>query len=131
MTGGLRYRICPDCGEMHDVHDWPDNHRRWDEVLAAPSVISDTMPHIQGMHDGKWYDSKRALRASYEPSGNRDGKKFLELGNDPAITRQRAKPKADRKGIRDALDRAEAKINRSEVTKHTYETKVLTRPGPI
>jgi hypothetical protein len=133
VTGGLRFKRCPDCGEMHDVHDWPDNHRRPDEALAAPNVITDSMPHIQGQHDGKWYDSKRALRASYQPSGNRDGKYFVELGNDPSITnpKPRAKPKPDRKGIRESIAKAEAKINRGEVTRETYETKVLTRPGPI
>lgn len=134
ITGAApRFRICPDCGEAHDIHDWPDNHARPEERLATPSVVADTMPHIQGQHDGKWYDSKRALRASYAPSGNRDGKRFIEVGDDKSVTmpQQRKKPKPDRKGIRDALDRAEAKINRGEVTPHTYQTKVLTRPGPI
>lgn len=131
VTGGLRFKRCPDCEELHDVHAWPDNHRRPDEALAAPAVICDTMPHIQGQHDGKWYDSKRALRASYQPSGNKEGVKYLELGNDPAMYRPRQKPKPDKKGIRDSIEKGLARVANGEVTRETYETKVLTRPGPI
>jgi hypothetical protein len=100
---------------------------------ARPSVISDVQAPVKSMVDGKIYDSKAALRATYMPSGNREGKRYIEVGNDKSIIAPgpRQKPKADRKGIRDALDRAEAKINRGEVTPHTYQTKVLTRPGPI
>lgn len=113
-TGGLRYWTCPDCGEMHDRHEWPDNHRRPSEALAAPMVIRDDMPVIRGQHDGKLYDSKRAIRASYQPSGNAEGKYFTEIGNDPARHKPFVKPKPSKKGIRDSLRKAEARFKRGE-----------------
>lgn len=131
VTGSVRFRICPDCGEAHDRHAWPDNHRRPDEVLATPSVIADTMPAIQGQHDGKMYDSKRALRASYRPSGNKEGKYYVEVGNDPARHRPFKRHPPDKKGIRTSIEKAQAKLARGEVSRETYERKVITRPGPI
>lgn len=130
-VGGLRYRICPDCGELHDVHDWPGNHRLWNEDLCAPQVIRDEMAPVQAQHDGKIYDSKRAIRASYEPSGNAEGKKYIEVGNDPARHKPFKRPPPDRKAIKDAVQRGVARLARGEVTKETYERKVITRPGPI
>lgn len=127
----LRYRFCPDCGEMHDVHEWPDNHRRWDEVLCAPMVIRDEMAPVQNQHDGKIYDSKRAIRASYLPSGNKEGVRLIELGNDPARNKPKPKYKPDSKAVRTSIEKARARLNRGEVTRETYERKVITRPGPI
>lgn len=130
-AGGLRYRVCPDCGDMHDRYDWPDNHRRPDEVLSAPNVIRDDMPLIQNQHDGKFYDSKRAIRASYMPSGNKEGVRLIEVGNDPARLKKKEKPKPDHKGVRDSIAKAKAMLNRGEVSRETYERKVITRPGRI
>lgn len=127
----LRYRFCPDCGEMHDVYSWPDNHRMWNEVLCAPMVVRDNMDPVQNQHDGKIYDSKRAIRASYLPSGNKDGVRLIELGNDPARNKPKPKYKPDAKAIRTSMEKAQAKLNRGEVTRETYERKVITRPGPI
>jgi hypothetical protein len=105
MTGGLRYKLCALCGDMHDVHDWPDNHV---QPLAAPMVIRDDMSPVQSMLDGKLYDSKRALRATYRPSGNREGKYFTEVGDDKSITDPKpfVKPKPDRKAIKAAVGKA-------------------------
>lgn len=131
VTGGLRYRICPDCGDLHDVHEWPDNHRRPDEVLAAPQVIRDEMPPTKSMVDGTIHTSKRSIRKTYMPSGNREGVYYTEVGNDPARHRPKPKYKPDGKAIRTSVEKARAKLNNGEVTQRTYETKVLTRPGPI
>lgn len=106
MTGGLRYKFCPDCGDMHDVHDWPANHRRPDEALCAPNVISDNQPHIQSMATGEWFDSKSELRKTYKPSGNPQGERYTEVGNDPALLRPRKKPKKDRTSVRASVHRA-------------------------
>lgn len=130
-VGGLRFKFCPDCGEMHDVHDWPDNHRQPGEVLAAPNVVRDEMDPVQAQHDGKYYDSKRAIRASYEPSGNAEGKKYVEIGNDPARHKPFKRPPPDRKAIKDAVQRGAARLRNGEVTRETYERKVITRPGAI
>lgn len=109
VVGSTRMHRCPDCNEFHDKYEWPDNHRRPDEALAAPMIITDTQPHIQSMVDGKFYDSKRALRATYQPSGNREGKQYTEVGNDPAHLRPRRKPKPDRMKVRAAVHGAFSK----------------------
>lgn len=109
MAGGLRYWECPDCGDMHDKYEWPDNHRRPGEVPCAPNVISDSQPFIQSMATGEWFDSKAALRATYKPSGNKQGERYTEVGGDPAILKQRAKPKPDRKAIKAAVHGAFSK----------------------
>lgn len=46
--------------------------------LPCPMVIRDHMEPIQGMHDGKIYTSKAALRKSYREGG------YIEVGNDTA-----------------------------------------------
>lgn len=108
MAGSLRYWRCPDCGDMHDKYDWPDNHARPEERLSAPNVISDNQPPVQSMLDGKMYDSKAALRATYRPSGNREGKYYTEVGNDPSILTPKpfVKPKPPRDKIKAAVGRA-------------------------
>jgi hypothetical protein len=80
-----RYRICPDCGDAHDTHDWPDNHARPEERLARPSYIADDQPFIKNMVDGKMYDSKSRMRETYKPGGNKDGERYIELGNEEPI----------------------------------------------
>lgn len=103
ITGGLRYRICPDCGEMHDVHQWPDNHRHPAEVLAAPMVVSDDMPPGQHPWDLKVHDSKSSWRKANRQGG------YIEVGNDP----QRLRPKKrshDKAGVTSALKKAKALV---------------------
>lgn len=109
MTGSLRYWRCPDCGDLHDKYDWPDNHARPEERLAAPSVISDSQPHIQSMATGEWFDSKSELRKTYKPSGNKQGERYTEVGGDPAHLRPRKRPPPDRKAIKAAVHGAFSK----------------------
>lgn len=55
--------------------------------LPAPMLIRDAIDPLMGMHDGKLYDSKSALRASYRAAG------VEELGNDaPLEARDNSKP---------------------------------------
>lgn len=109
VKGGLRFKTCPDCGDMHDKYEWPDNHRRPEEVLSAPMIISDNQPYIQSMATGEWFDSKAALRATYKPSGNKQGERYTEVGGDPAILKPFKKPKPDRKAIKAAVHGAFSK----------------------
>ena len=78
------YRICKVCGDMHDVHAWPDNHREWiidnRSDLAAPMVIRDGMDAVQSMLDGQMYESKSSLRRTYRQAG------VVEVGNDSSYT---------------------------------------------
>ena len=57
--------------------------------LPCPMLQRDHMEPVKGMHDGKTYDSKSALRASY-----RNGPvKYVEYGNDvPMTPRDNRKP---------------------------------------
>lgn len=110
-TGGLRFKRCPDCDDLHDVHEWPDNHRRPGEALCVPMVIQDRMDApIQSMATGEWFDSKAALRRTYKSSGNRQGETYTEVGGDPAILKPFKKPKPDRMKIKAAVHSAFSKV---------------------
>jgi hypothetical protein len=78
------YRLCKVCGDIHDVAQWPDNHREWvpdnRSDLAAPMLIRDSMDAVQSMLDGKMYDSKRGLRKTYREAG------VIEVGDDKSYT---------------------------------------------
>lgn len=56
------------------------------------------------MADGKYYDDQASLRATYRAANNPHGVDFIEVGNED-ITKFE-KPKKDRKGQRDAIERA-------------------------
>ena len=103
------YRQCKYCGSFHNVADWPDNHRDPEPQrshLPAPGVIGDTMDGVQSMLDGKIYDSKSALRATYKQAG------VVEVGNDSSVLEPKAKPKPapDRQGIKAALGKAFSQV---------------------
>jgi hypothetical protein len=86
-----------------------------DGNITAANVIRDEMDKpVRSMADGKVYTSKSALRRSYKASGNPQGVTYTEVGDDPARLRQPEKPKADEKGIKDAVDRTLARISRGE-----------------
>lgn len=84
--------------------------------LPCPLIIGDAMPLTQSMVDGSWHTSKSGIRATYKPSGNREGKEYTELGTEKQKPFQR--PPIDRKQIKDVLDKAEAKVNRGDVSAH-------------
>jgi hypothetical protein len=107
-SGGLRWRFCPDCGEMHDRDEWPGNHRRPGEALAAPQIVGDTMDALQSQASGKMYDSKSELRKEYKALG------MQEVGNDSGRLKPKAKDKPDRKKIHDAVHKAKARFDRGE-----------------
>lgn len=76
--------------------------------LPFPMVMSDVMEPVQSQLDGKLYDSKSALRATYRAAG------CIEVGNDPARFKPRQLKKVDRKAVRATLEKAEARFNRGE-----------------
>jgi hypothetical protein len=49
-------------------------------LISAPRVLSDQIEAVRGA-DGKMHDSLSGLRASYLPSGNPQGERYLELGD--------------------------------------------------
>jgi hypothetical protein len=78
------YRTCKACGDLHDIYNWPDNHREWvmdnRSDLAAPMIIRDGMDAVKSMLDGQMYDSKSRLRRTYKDAG------VIEVGNDSSYT---------------------------------------------
>jgi hypothetical protein len=132
VTGGLRFIACPSCGDLHERDKWPANHARPGDpdAIVAPNVIRDELPTArQSQVTGTWHDSKRGIRATYQPSGNPEGRLYQEIGNEkqPPFKRKQASAKE----IRTSMAKAQAKLDRGEVSKETYERKVITRPGPV
>lgn len=76
--------------------------------LPSPMLIGDGMAPVQSMVDGRWYDSKSAIRAGYRAAG------VTEVGNDPARLRPPPRARADRGAIKDTIDRATARFERGE-----------------
>lgn len=76
--------------------------------LPAPRIATDIMEPVQSQLDGKLYESKSALRATYRQAG------VVEIGNDPARNRPFERPKTPRKEIKDVVDRARARVERGE-----------------
>ncbi len=68
-------------------------------------IIMDTMQPVQSQLDGKFYDSKAALRATYKAAG------VVEVGNDSSITqpKPRAKTTPCRKAIRETVEKSLAR----------------------
>jgi hypothetical protein len=73
--------------------------------LTCPYLISDTMDPVQSQLDGRMYTSKSRLRETYRAAG------VVEVGNDPQRLAKQKKAKPDRKGIRESLMKAKAKLN--------------------
>lgn len=73
--------------------------------LPSPMIIADHMEPVKSMLDGKTYDSKAALRATYKAAG------VVEVGNDSSITEPKPfrKPKPDRKAIKASVHKAFSK----------------------
>lgn len=93
----LLYRTCPDCGEMHAKAQWPENHRRWDEGVFAPSVISDSLPDLFHPQSNRIHDSKSNFRKDTRSWGGIEkgteetkDKRWVDkpTGDDVAIAKQ-------------------------------------------
>lgn len=77
--------------------------------LPAPMIVVDTIEPTKSMADGKYYTSKAAMRATYKPDGNPDGRRYIEVGNE----KQDMNPKPyvpDQKAIGDAVDQALSEV---------------------
>ena len=110
-------RYCKVCDGWHDLDKpWPSNcmpERTWTRSeLPAPYFVCDTMEPVQSMVDGKFYTSKSALRATYQPSGNKEGKRYVELGNDSSVLNPKPfqKPRPKREEIRAAVRKAASRV---------------------
>lgn len=70
--------------------------------LPAPMLIADTMDPVRSQLDGKYYDSKAALRSTYKAAG------VVEVGNDSSVLDPKPfkKPKPKREDIKAAVGKA-------------------------
>lgn len=108
----MRQRFCRSCRGWHDVDQpWPmqcadhwGGPKARSDAFPVPYFICDTMDELQSMADGKHYSSKSAMRASYKAENNPHGVDFIEVGNQNTATF--TPPKRDRKGEREAIERA-------------------------
>jgi hypothetical protein len=66
-------------------------------AVACPYFITDNVGEVVGQHDGKVYDSKSALRASYKAMG------MVEIGNDPIPPTEAKKPPVTRDDVAEAV----------------------------
>lgn len=89
--------------------------------LATPMVIHDSTPELQSMADGRWYDSKSALAASYRAENNPQGKDYTVIGETPIEGAGPAKP--DKKAIRQAVEKSLADVKSGNVPEHIKAIK--------
>lgn len=84
-----RQRFCPACKDWHAPDAWPveclPDLAMNRSAHPGPMLIRDQMAPVRSMLDGKMYDSKRALRATYRAAG------VVEVGNDSSVTAPKKK----------------------------------------
>lgn len=103
-------RFCKVCRGWHDLDKpWPLECTK-EEVSARsslpfPMVIRDEMPAGVHPHDGREYTSKSGWRNANRAGG------FIEVGNDSQRFNVPSKPKPDRRGIRQSLEKAKARLS--------------------
>jgi hypothetical protein len=102
----MRQRFCRVCEGWHEPEAWPHNCMPEQNMtrsdLPGPMIISDTMEPVQSQLDGKFYDSKAALRSTYRAAG------VVEVGNDSSVTDPKPfkRPKPKREEIKASVNKA-------------------------
>ncbi len=109
----MRQRFCRVCGDWHETEKWPIEcysmpAKGQSDTFPVPNFICDTMEPLEHPLTGKRYTSKRQFSQITRERG------YEEVGNDPARLRQPPKPKADRKAIKESVQRAVARYNNGE-----------------
>ena len=105
-----RQRFCRVCEGWHDPEAWPHNcmpEPVWTRSdLPGPMIIHDTMEPVQSQLDGKFYDSKAALRSTYRAAG------VTEVGNDSSVLDPKPfkRPKPKREEVKAAVHKAFSKV---------------------
>lgn len=79
--------------------------------LPCPMVVNDSLPDgTYSGADGQIYTSKAALRASYLPSGNPDGIRYEEVGNEKINADPVWKKSLSDKKIDESIGKAAARL---------------------
>ncbi|KXV48218.1 hypothetical protein AD945_08415 [Gluconobacter albidus] len=85
--------------------------------FPCPMVISDGIDPTESMADGKIYTSKTALRRTYRPDGNPQGREYVEVGNDQRPHEQkRGNVVRDKAKSTETIQKAMATADRGEGT---------------
>lgn len=83
--------------------------------LPFPMLIADAIEPTQSMADGKFYESKQALRRTYRADGNPQGVEYIEVGNDQRPREQKAgSVNRDKSRVRESIEKAMAMADRGE-----------------
>lgn len=104
-----RQRFCRVCEGWHEPDAWPHNCMPERNLarsdIPGPMIISDTMDPVQSQLDGKFYDSKTALRSTYKAAG------VVEVGNDSSVLEPKPfkRPKPKREDIKASVNKAFSK----------------------
>lgn len=106
---GERYVACPVRGLVpaEDYHaEQYEKRTRAKSGLSCPNLSLDTMAPVRSMLDGKFYDSKAALRATYKAHG------VTEVGNDSSVKepRRKAPKRTSRAEIRASVRKAASRM---------------------
>lgn len=84
--------------------------------ITMPRIMrGDEQEPLMSMADGKMYTSKAAMRASYKPGGNPQGKEYVEVGDDSRYLNPRVERNLGTKeDAAISVAKAEAAISRGE-----------------
>lgn len=101
--------MCKQCRKWHPIDEWPlecmPKVTEARSTLPTPMLSLDTMDPVQSQLDGKMYDSKAKLRATYKQAG------MVEVGNDSSVTDPKPfkKPRPKRSEIKESVGKAFAR----------------------
>ena len=104
-----RQRFCRVCEGWHEPEAWPHNcmpeRNMARSDIPGPMIITDTMDPVQSQLDGKFYDSKAALRSTYKAAG------VIEVGNDSSVLEPKPfkRPTPKREDIKASVNKAFSK----------------------
>jgi len=109
----MRERLCKHCRQWHPLEEWPSEcypkaPQAQSDVIPVPYFISDTCEPMQHPLDQKFYTSKSTFEKITREGG------YETVGNDPNRLKPRPKPKADRKAIKESVQKAVARFNNGE-----------------
>lgn len=125
------FRRCKFCGDLHEISNWPDNHR--DEPpprseLASPAFISDNLESQGGLNglqcqvSGKFFTSKKKMRDEYRARG------VTEVGTDPQRSAKFKAPKPDRSAIKNAVRRAAWQVEHEGARVENFRKRSKQKP---
>lgn len=109
----MRERYCRQCGNWHNPDAWPSEcfpkaPQAQSTAIPVPYFISDTCEPMQHPLDQKFYTSKSTFERITREGG------YETVGNDPNRLKPPPKPKADRKAIKEAVQKAAARYKAGE-----------------